>query len=87
MDELNKTEPMYILSIYLNNLENDTKKLYTANVKKQQKLVKKYLNGENVEIDSGFDIFTPETVIIGNGSISNKIPISISTSMSFNDKY
>ena len=86
MDELNKSEPMYILSIYLNNLENDTKKLYIANVKKQQKLVKKYLNGENVEIDSGFDIFTPVTVNISNGSISNKISMSISTSMSFNDK-
>ena len=41
MDELNKSEPMYILSIYLNNLENDTKKLYTANVKKTAKISKK----------------------------------------------
>ena len=78
--------PFYILFIYLHDHSSDILNLYTDNVEKRQKLVKKYIDGSNVEIDSGFDIFTPQTMSLDNNSLSNKIPMGISTSMTFGDK-
>ena len=78
--------PFYILFIYLHDHSSDILKLYTDNVEKQQQLVKKYIDGFNVEIDSGFDIFTPKTTSLDNNSLSNQIPMGISTSMTFGDK-
>ena len=80
----------YILKIYTGNLDEDIKDKYIIMSTEKQKNLDEYINsnGNNSSnIDCGIDLFCPNDVRIKNSSLSNKIPMAIKCSMTFNDMY
>jgi len=82
--------PYYILKIFIMNDDEELKEKYSKMCETKQKSVDQYIatNGANSsDIDCGIDLFCPKLTRIENSSLSNKVPMGIKCSMTFNDMF
>ena len=86
MNESVMTLPYYKLQLYIDPIvDSSILEKYRENINDIQRSIDLYKDGKNNYLDSGFDLFVPENVIIDSGSISNKINHGIKCAMSFNE--
>jgi len=75
----------YVFKILLDDkkISREIINKYKEKIEKQQLIVERYKNGENIPIDAGFDLFVPNKDTIPSGEIGYKINMEIKCSMEF----
>lgn len=82
--------PYYLMKIFVMDDDHEIKQKYNDMCNKKQKDIEEYLssNGSNSSnIDCGIDLFCPKDKRISNSSLSNKVPMGIKCSMTFDGMF
>lgn len=77
--------PYYKLFVYLDSNDEKLRTMYEEKFKLQREKVLKFINGENICVDAGVDIFTPSGNAIMYRSTVNKLGSSLHCGMYFLD--
>ena len=79
--------PYYELKIYIDTevVSQDIIKKYTEKISAIQKQMESYKTGDNLYMDAGFDLFSPNTLGVSVGSRSVPISQGIKCAMTFNN--
>lgn len=77
--------PYYKLFVHLDSYDENLRNMYEEKFKSQREKVLKFVNGENICVDAGVDVFTPSGNAIMYRSAANKLGTSLRCSMYFVD--
>lgn len=77
--------PYYKLFVYLDNEDDSLKMMYAYKFKQQQEKVTMFVQGENICLDAGVDIFNPSDEVIAYINTCTKIRTNVKCAMYFVD--
>lgn len=81
----NQKRPYYKLFVHLDSKDENLRNMYEEKFKSQREKVSKFVNGENICVDAGIDIFTPSENTMMYRSAANKLGTSLRCGMYFVD--
>jgi len=77
--------PYYKLFVYIDNEDGVLKNMYSEKFKTQQEKVTKFIQGENICVDAGVDLFNPSSEDLAYRNKATKIRTNVKCAMYFVD--
>ncbi len=81
----NQKRPYYKLLVFIDNDDNELKQMYNDKFNTQQEKVSRFIQGENICVDAGVDLFNPSSEDLAYRSRSTKIRTNLKCAMYFVD--
>jgi len=77
--------PFYKLLVFLDNQDVNLRSMYMDKFKQQQEKVIRFVQGENICLDAGIDLFNPSNKILASINTPTKIMTNVKCAMYFVD--
>ena len=77
--------PYYNLLVFVDNDDNELKQMYSDKFKTQQEKVTRFVQGENICVDAGVDLFNPSSEDLAYRSKATKIRTNVKCAMYYID--
>lgn len=81
----NQKRPYYKLLVFVDNDNNELKKMYVDKFKTQQEKVSQFVQGVNICVDAGVDLFNPSSEDLAYRGRATKIKTNVKCAMYFVD--
>lgn len=82
----NQKRPYYNLLVFVDNDDNELRQMYSDKFKTQQEKVSRFVQGENICVDAGVDLFNPSSEDLAYRSKATKIRTNVKCAMYYIDQ-